>query len=383
MNEYVNCEICDFKGKQLTTHILRKHKITIKDYKEKFSNSELISEQTREKKKKNTISPFSLNYWLNKNNGIEEKAKCEFAAFINKHKNKMKEKSHFTIEYWLQKGYTKEEAKEKISENSKHNLSFFTNKYGEELGTEKYNSMCSKIGYKSSLKYLIDNNSSESEIELFKIRKATNSLENLIQKHGSKIGTEKYNENIKKLGVKKDKMISLYGKELGTEKYNNWKQSCSHDLSFFINKYGEELGTEKYNNWVLKTRNKNFQSYSTKSFLCFSQLPSNILKEAFFKDNEYKIDKYFVDFKYKNKIIEFYGDFWHMNPSIYDKNDFNSVTKLTAEETWQKDKKRIEYIEKKEYNILIIWEKEFDKDIDNTKIKMINFLKEKNDKNKY
>jgi len=79
-------------------------------------------------------------------------------------------------------------------------------------------------------------------------------------------------------------------------------------------------------------------------------------------NREVKIGKYFVDGVYENFVIEFYGDFWHCNPKKFNSNDYNSLLKMTAGDKWKIDKKRIEYIEKKGYNVIKIWENDWKND---------------------
>ena len=68
---------------------------------------------------------------------------------------------------------------------------------------------------------------------------------------------------------------------------------------------------------------------------------------------------YFVDFYLPeyNIIIEYYGDYWHSNPKVYDINYYNSKCKMFSHEIWEKNKKRLSDI-KSEINgsILVIWE---------------------------
>ena len=75
-----------------------------------------------------------------------------------------------------------------------------------------------------------------------------------------------------------------------------------------------------------------------------------------------------------NKIIEFNGDFWHMNPSIYDENYFNKISKIYAKDKWEIDKIKIECARKNGYDVLIVWEHDYRKDKENTIQKCLNFL---------
>ena len=77
---------------------------------------------------------------------------------------------------------------------------------------------------------------------------------------------------------------------------------------------------------------------------------------------EHRIGLYFVDFAYEDKVIEFYGDFWHANPQKYVSDDFIRCGKLIerqAKDIWAKDKVRIDAIEEAGYKIKIVWEKDF------------------------
>jgi len=69
-------------------------------------------------------------------------------------------------------------------------------------------------------------------------------------------------------------------------------------------------------------------------------------------------------------IIEYNGDFWHANPSKYNKDDV-IIDNITAKEIWKKDKERIRILEDEiGYSVFVIWEEDFKKD----KEYMLNYL---------
>jgi G:T-mismatch repair DNA endonuclease (very short patch repair protein) len=71
------------------------------------------------------------------------------------------------------------------------------------------------------------------------------------------------------------------------------------------------------------------------------------------------LGKYTVDFLVDDKyIIECYGDFWHCNPTKYTGSFFNKGSKKTAQEIWERDKKRKDELEKMGYKFLCLWESE-------------------------
>ena len=167
----------------------------------------------------------------------------------------------------------------------------------------------------------------------------------------------------------------------------------SNGLDWYIEKFGEIEGKEKYEKriqyWVKQLHNGSQHSKISDNF--FDTLIKNIneehLNNIFYGDNEfiitdenrsYKPD--FINIK-TNKIIEFYGDYWHSNPVKYDKNYYNKTLHLYTYEIWDKDKKRITQLEKLGYKILIIWEYEYKKNPEYFINKCIQFLNETNETN--
>lgn len=74
---------------------------------------------------------------------------------------------------------------------------------------------------------------------------------------------------------------------------------------------------------------------------------------------EVKIGKYYVDGLLDNNVYEFFGDYWHANPSVYLAED--KIVKWTAGEKWKKDKDRAEVIKSHGYNFYVIWESDWGK----------------------
>lgn len=66
---------------------------------------------------------------------------------------------------------------------------------------------------------------------------------------------------------------------------------------------------------------------------------------------------YLFDGKYKNILIEFNGDYWHCNPSIYNEAYFHTIKEKTAREIWEYDKFKQDIVGK-DYKKFIIWESE-------------------------
>lgn len=64
-------------------------------------------------------------------------------------------------------------------------------------------------------------------------------------------------------------------------------------------------------------------------------------------------------------IIEFFGNFWHANPSMYSKDDI-IYEGITAKEIWLKDKERINFLKKSGYDVYVIWEKDYKENPEST-----------------
>ena len=79
--------------------------------------------------------------------------------------------------------------------------------------------------------------------------------------------------------------------------------------------------------------------------------------EYIISNSKYKADGYC---KETNTIIEFHGDYWHGNPKIYNKNQINQVNKKNFEELYNKTIKKEDFIKEQGYNLVVIWEKDFD-----------------------
>jgi hypothetical protein len=192
--------------------------------------------------------------------------------------------------------------------NNGQTLKEYQDRYGEEKGLIKWTEKNEKISYVFSKEYYIDTFGEEEGLikwrEYCKNMDKT-SLKSFINREGEEIGTEKYNEHIKKM------------------KYVRSKE-------YFIEKYGYELGIDKFNDLFIKRRFKN-SKYSKISQSLFWEIYSkyNGTEEIYFAElNEeylfYIFDDNLIyielDFKCGDKVIEFDGDYWHQNEKQQEKD---------------------------------------------------------------
>ena len=243
-------------------------------------------------------------------------------------------------------------------------------KYGITEGTERWNSYCKK-------------------------QADSNKFEYKHEKHG--MTYEEYDEYNKSRAVTLDNMIKRYGVQDGLFHWNQYveRQRYTCTLEYFIEKYGDTIGTEKYNDFVEKrnTSNRLFGP-SAISLEMFDKLIKNYKNNiVYYDENEYsvhtnKLCLYHVDYydKTLNIIIEFYGDFFHLNPKIYDADfiQFKHHEKaILAKNRWQHDKERIDDIQQTlNCKVIIVWEftyKNDKKGTINSLIQMINNKEQLND----
>ena len=64
-----------------------------------------------------------------------------------------------------------------------------------------------------------------------------------------------------------------------------------------------------------------------------------------------------------NTVFEYFGDFFHGNPSIYNFTDINPLNKKTYGELYEETLKRVELIKNNNYNLITMWESDFNKNL--------------------
>jgi G:T-mismatch repair DNA endonuclease (very short patch repair protein) len=83
--------------------------------------------------------------------------------------------------------------------------------------------------------------------------------------------------------------------------------------------------------------------------------------DAFFKPktHEKTIDRLQPDFLIGNKIIEFFGDYWHQNPIKYNAGNTIKQNGKSAAEIWERDRQRVERLSSAGYEVLVVWEYDY------------------------
>ncbi len=229
---------------------------------------------------------------------------------------------------------------------------------GIEYESKKYEKIGSKTEYLVKL-YRIDKEAAKSMKYRPPKEKFNCKLEQFQKKYGDIEGEIRYNKRIdgiiknhagNKFPCTLGNFINKFGLEIGTEKYNKRCERISYtsSLDFFIDRYGYEKGNEI---WIKKFK----QIKTSKSSLYIKKLLEdlNIKFRTEENINGKFVDYYLPDF---DICIEYFGNYWHMNPKIYESTEYNKRLKKFAHEKWSDDYSRIEKIRQNCRGIIIIWE---------------------------
>ena len=171
-----------------------------------------------------------------------------------------------------------------------------------------------------------------------------------------------------------EKCIDKYGVEEGTriyiERQKNWSNTMEDKYKHglfnrtpnFVSKFEKDMVDSIIEELLLDLDIDDIYCYKNRQF---------ILKND---NEECKNNRFLYDFKFENKIIEFNGDYWHMNPDIYDSDFVNPYTNLSSEEKWKFDEIKFECAVQNGYDVLTIWESEYNENREATIQKCISFL---------
>ena len=277
----------------------------------------------------------------------------------------------------------KNELKNKVS----HTLEIYKNKHGEVEGKIKYENYkiksktpwgleacVKKFGEVEGLKKWEErlNKKNTTMLERKKIKPYKNgrTLFEYQERYGVEDGYKRWLLRNKKQSYRfsKEYYIKQFGVEEGEKLWITYKNNMDKtSLTSFIKRYGEKIGSIKYYEYIDKLFKCGlfYSKISQELFWGINQylFDDNLVKfyekngEEIFYINKFGLKCIFVDFKYKNKIIEFDGDYWHNKP-----------------EQIIQDKLRDEYLTSVGYEILRVKESEYIKNKEEMVNKCIIFL---------
>lgn len=238
---------------------------------------------------------------------------------------------------------------------------------------------------KSLLKYGDVEGSKRWESYL-KIQAETNSFEYKNKKYN--MTADEFNRYNQSRACTLSNFILRYGDIDGAKKWDEYvkRQSYTTTLEYFVETYGFEAGTEKYNNFIDKR-----PLFATDNQLAKTFIKSKMEIELFdaikhlgvVADVRINDERYYAPFDMgvpeQFKLIEFYGDYWHMNPMFYHETYVHPVIGITAKHKWALDCNKRKIAKEKGYDTLVIWEHEWLTSKEAVILKVKDFLNEARD----
>jgi len=325
---------------------MQRYNITAKEATEKIdamkaklsvSSKKMHAEMDKETKK--AMTPKNKEHWIKKGYTLEEsvlKAKQQGDQMRQVFKDKKRNnpdmyKSYLPTQkgYWTNKGWSEEEEIAIISDRQRT----FTkdkciDKYGPIEGLIIFENR--QVKWQNTI-----NSKTPEEIKRINDSKA-NTLVNFITRYGEDEGTLKYNKWVYKM------TSPALQEKLGEEGY---KKYCKERMLRFKNSYSN--AGKKFVETLIDTFNISMEDHSS------------CLNEEWWINGGGKFYRY--DFKYKNKLIEFNGDFWHANPVMYKDHEEILFANVTVGQIWEHDKNKISVATDKGFDVLTIWDEDYNK----------------------
>lgn len=236
------------------------------------------------------------------------------------------------------------------------------NPYWKEKMSENKKSVWSvdywtSVGYsKSDAVEIVKKYQSENS----KKRDYTTSPSTLNKEHWVKKG---YSDElaVEKISQIQSNLSSQSNKFSGHSHTNDSKVKISNSMKSHIRLYGSsEWASHFGDGWTSLNRS----SGEIEVFNYVSSITDNISANEF-------ICGYNVDIVVSNKLIEYFGDFWHGGDLLFTETDIHPVKKIPIYEIREYDMNKIDTLVKSGYRVLIIWESEYYTD----KLKVFNKIK--------
>lgn len=264
---------------------------------------------------------------------------------------------------------------------NKLTLENFIRKYGEVDGRIRWDSYREKQAYSNSFEYKQEKHGwTQEQFDEYNSDRAQ-TLEKMIERHGEKAGRLKWKSYCDRQAYTNsiEYFIEEYGEEVGIKKYNDSLEGKTRTLEWCIARCNgdEDAGKDLFIEYKSKLFNAGTSNYSKMSQELFDAIENYILdtynielhsyyatkNSEFSRYNKYNKKLYMYDYvipelKY---CIEFNGDYYHANPEFYDPDtvlSFHGI-KYIAKDLWEKDKIKNKFLEDLGFNVIVIWEDDY------------------------
>lgn len=246
----------------------------------------------------------------------------------------------------------------------KSQLQQFIDKYGIEIGTEKW-----KVLQKKQSDNAIKRHSDPNYINPFTNKSV---YELLLDKHGKELADEKFLQYKALLSTKSQKnwQNDIYRnkviKNISKPRHNEFKNEQSVRITqwYIDNPHQKEIRKQQmHQSWVdgKITPHITYYNHSKNEDKLRNELKRmypthNITKKTIRINDKWFYPDIIIDDKI---IIEFLGDYWHMNPSMYNTHDIHPKIHKSAQEIQEADEYKKQLFEQIGYSVLYLWESEY------------------------
>lgn len=334
-----------------------------------LSEEECRQKMIQKKNEKNSNSKYSIEYWVKRHPELSEE-ECQTLRH-----EYTSSKNYQSIEYWRALHPNKSDQELEIIKNKS---------IKNAIGKRPDNTGINNPNHASNTSDLQRKQRSPLCIEFYEKKYPNLSKEEqekLWHKHCSNIKHITSNKKIQPMCIEYW-IAKGYNEQEASLKVREVALSKVFTLEKCIKKYGVEKGTNVFEERQIKWQESLHKIFNHEEGLAQSLIAKDFFSNLILKGGieeykyEYQLGRYSFDFKYKNILIEFNGDYWHCNPLIYEASFFNKTNKKYAREIWLKDNKKYQLAKSKGYNIYIVWENEYSSDKTQTIQKCIDFINE-------
>lgn len=353
--DVLSCFVCGLKSNNLNSHIIRTHKMTISDYLHQFPNAvtcKLTDEQilkmaqskqklrsryreTLEKKAKNRDSVIEEG-------GVSLKCRlCNFESYLSL-------VSHIT---------------------RKHNMSIndyralYANDRVQRLSPLHIQHMSQTMKEK-----LNDENARQRFLTFFRTP-FPSQLEHWLRKGYSELEAKRMVSNFQKCQALK---ITEHTRKILSEKSSG--QSNPMSLSSLAIRYNVSIEEAKKLTPCYDRRGVKHPMYGKKHTIEALKKIGEHINTSGRSKLEHAMSDQLVSILGGHKnvgvggwccdyvnhelklVVEFFGDFWHHNPVIYDIEYVNPFTKRSSADVWERDQRKIHELSNLGYKVIVVWE---------------------------
>ena len=360
--EKLKCMICGFASNQLVSHIKAKHNMSSKEYKNAFLGAKLGKFTNAQIEKMNQTRPVEgsgRQLYLSKREKNNQEIEslgwrplvCEMCKFetnlslishiTRKHKIKMSDYHVLYQDCVVQRNSPQQKRKHSNAMKERHS------------DPEKLQKFLEWRSFPSEIKHWIKKGLTEDKAiaEVAKFQ-SSQSLKGNNQKTRELRSKKSKGDNnpmsLQSIALREN--VSIEEAKMLTPAYGR-----SGELHPFYGKHHTEDARTKIAANMPKTK---YNRSKAEDEIAEVLKSNNIDLVQNVGVSTYNVD---IFIKEKKLIIEYFGDMWHCNPSKYKENEFNNRIKMIASERWNLDRIKIEKLQSLGYNVLVVWEDDWNK----------------------